>query len=115
MIYFPSIEIDDGKLYKQAHESFLEAANYLFTEEKESYFSYFNEYQLSELKTTLTKVQYSKYNDEQDLLAFDKSTELHFEIKIHIYIVDSDGDKKTLAAYILILNSNMEVVDDFLL
>ena len=114
MALFPAIEVDDVKFYTLANESFFENAKNLLTDDPTEFKEYFNEYQLSELMTVLTQIQYTKYNHEQDLIYFDHSSDLHFGIKLHVYAVDGDGDKETLAGYLLILNSDFEVVDDML-
>ncbi|MDB2385714.1 hypothetical protein N9W21_00020 [Shewanella sp.] len=114
MIKFLPIDIDEIALYKQATDSFMSSARNLMEDDVAEFVGFFNNFKLDELKTSLTKIQYTKNNTEQDLIYFDESTEFHFEVKLHIYALDEDNDKETLAGYILVLNSNMDVVDDFL-
>jgi hypothetical protein len=111
---FPSVELDENNLYRIAEESFSLYARNLYNEELASFEALFHQYQLHELQSVLTQIQYTKYNHKQELIHFDQSTNLHFLIKLHIYALDSDGESETLAGYTLVLNSNLEIVDDFL-
>jgi hypothetical protein len=111
---FPAIEVDESDLYKIAKASFTNYVKNLLNEDRVEFEGIFGKYQLEDLKTVLTKVQYTKYMHEQDLIYFDQSTKFHFEVKLHVFSLDEDGDKITLAGYLLVLNSNFELVDDFL-
>ena len=114
MISFPSREIDENELYKQAHNSFLKYARNLLAEGQPYFEDFFDKYKLENLNTVLTKVQYTKYIHDQDLIYFDQSTSFHYEVNLHVYAIDQDGDEETLAGYLLVLNSEFEPVDDFL-
>lgn len=114
MISFPSREIDEDELYKLAHDSFLGYAKNVLAEGQLEFEEFFDKYKLEDLNTVLTKVQYTKYIHEQDLIYFDQSTSFHFEVKLHVYAIDEDGDEETLAGYLLVLNSELESVDAFL-
>ena len=73
---------------------------------------FFRQLSADELSTELIKIGYVKYNQQQELLAFDGSTPFHIEVHIQAYI--ENEEKEVLSSYVLIFNENMEVVDDFL-
>ena len=114
MIKFPEIELDDESLYFQAEDSFIKCVKNLLEEDKPEFRKFFKGYDLSQLKCALTKIQYTKYMHDQDLVFYDQSTDFHVEVRLHVYAVDEDGDKETLAGYALFLNQNGEMVDDIL-
>ncbi len=114
LLKFPELEIDENHMSKLANDSFFKCAKNMKIESPEDFQSFFGKHLISELNTALIQINYTKYNNEQELLVFDQSTRLHLQIKLHVYILDEDGDEETLAAYLLVLNSNLETVDDFL-
>ena len=113
MITFPEIAIDEKYLFDIASKYFFNCAENLLEDNPEEFDSTFEEHELSELKTDMFKVHYTKYFNNE-FLGFDESTEFHLEVHIHVYVLEQDKDTYQLAVYRLILNSKLEVVDDFL-
>ena len=113
MIRFNEIIIDDNKLSKIASDSFLKCANNILADDAKNFRECFEGYPLSDLKTVVFKIHYTKYLDNK-FIGFDGSTMFHFEIHMHVFAYDEDEEAEQLAVYRLILNENLEIVDDFL-
>lgn len=113
MIDFKKVILDETALAQKASDCFFECAKNLYGNGSEDFSSVFEGYSLIDLNTQLFKLHYTKYFDNE-FLGFDGSTEFHYEIHLHIYALDNDGDTEQLAVYRLIMNENFEVVDDFI-
>ena len=113
MITFEKRAVNENLLLETASNSFFECARTLYSDNLKSFKSTFEEYAITDLKTEVFKIHYTKYLDNE-FLAFDGSTEFHFEVHLHVYAIDEFSDSEQLAVYRLILNENMKVVDDFL-
>ena len=114
MITFPSLKVDDQELQQIAEDAFYKYVGDLKSDSMDRYIEYFGTLPLSQLKSELIQIDYTKYNQKQDLLFFDSSTDFHVQVTLHIYVRDADGDKQVACSYMLVLNSELEPVDDFL-
>lgn len=114
LVDFKKVVLDEIALTKKASECFFECAKNLQESDLDDFESFFDGYSLTDMKTQLFKLHYTKYFDNE-FLGFDGSTEFHYEIHIHIYALDNKGDTDQLAVYRLIMNEDLEVVDDILI
>jgi len=110
---FPKFEYDEDALYKKACASFVACVENLKIEDSSEYSEWFGSKEPNQFSFTLIKLAHVKYNHNQPLLGFDGSTPFHVEVHIQAY--DSVGvETEVVAGYVLVLNQNLEVVDDFL-
>lgn len=98
---------------RKVKEVFYECVSNFYIDNKREYEKFFQHFKVQDLKLELMKVSHTKYFDGL-FLSFDCSTEFHFEVYSNVFAYDIDGDEEQLAHYRLILNSNFDIVDDFL-
>jgi len=114
MILFKEKSIDEGELYLKASDAFYKAASNLHSDDIQQYQALFGGYSVSDLKTALARISYSKNFEIDDLFYFDQGTSFHLYVLLYIYAYDEDLDKVSVCAYTLMLDEKLEVLDDFM-
>ncbi|WP_445356585.1 hypothetical protein ACJJIC_05670 [Microbulbifer sp. ANSA002] len=114
MINFKEKLLNEADLYQEAHDALMDIAKRLNNEDVDKYREIFNEYAVSEVKTELARISYSKNFEIEDLFYFDQASDFHIYVMVYVYAFDEDHDKDMLCSYTLMFDENLESIDDFI-
>lgn len=114
MILFKEKAVDEHKLFLIADESFKQSAYNLSIDNLDDYQDFFGHYDHSDLKTELARISYSKNFEIEDLFYFDSRSSFHFYVLLYVYAYDEDLDKDSLCSYVLMLDDDLNILDDFI-
>lgn len=106
--------LDENRLFEVASVCFFARLDTLKSEEEDEYNQFLAGYSEGSIQLGLSQISYSKNYEVKDLFYFDKSSEFHFYIQLHIFIENEPLDRVLLGTYTLMLNESLQQVDDFI-
>lgn len=111
---FSEVNLDDEFIESESKSSCSFCLKNLYGD-NDNYREFFEDYKLEQLQSKLVRVAYVKNIIVKDLSDhFEQPTDYLFHCTRYVYVINEDSEVEHLATYILVLDENMNIVDDYL-